>query len=215
MSRIIAIFISLPVHEFAHGYCAKLLGDRTAEQRGRLTLNPLKHLDPIGVIAMLTVGFGWANPVPINTSNFNKPKRDMAIVALMGPISNLVLALIGFCLLKITSIVFIINSSQIWLYYFKVFFNYFAIINITLAVFNLIIVPPLDGSRLVTYFLPQKYYDVFMRFEYLGTIVVFVLLFFGFLDMPIIVVSECFLKVFDWITYPLDIFGNFVINVVI
>ncbi len=215
MSRIIAILISLPVHEFAHGYCAKLLGDTTAEQQGRLTLNPLKHLDPIGVIAMLTVGFGWANPVPINTSNFTKPKRDMAIVALMGPISNLVLAIIGVCLFKITSIVFIINNSQLWLYYFKVFFNYFAIINITLAVFNLIIVPPLDGSRLVIYFLPQKYYDIFMRFEYLGTIVVFALLFFGFLDMPISIASGWFLKVFDWITYPLDILRNFLINIIV
>lgn len=207
--------ISLPVHEFAHGYCAKLLGDTTAEQQGRLTLNPLKHLDPIGVIAMLTVGFGWASPVPINTSNFTKPKRDMAIVALMGPISNLVLAIIGVCLFKITSIVFIINNSQLWLYYFKVFFNYFAIINITLAVFNLIIVPPLDGSRLVTYFLPQKYYDIFMRFEYLGTIVVFALLFFGILDMPISIASGWFLKAFDWITYPLDILRNFLINIIV
>lgn len=205
----------MPVHEFAHGYCAKLLGDTTAEQQGRLTLNPLKHLDPIGVIAMLTVGFGWANSVPINVNNFNKPKRDMAIVAIMGPISNLVLAIIGVCLFKITSIVFIINNSQLWLYYFKVFFNYFAIINITLAVFNLIIVPPLDGSRLVTYFLPQKYYDIFMRFEYLGTIVVFALLFFGFLDMPISIASGCFLKVFDWITYPLDVLRNFLINIMV
>lgn len=205
----------MPVHEFAHGYCAKLLGDRTAEQQGRLTLNPLKHLDPIGVIAMLTVGFGWAKPVPINTSNFNKPKRDMAIVALMGPISNLVLALIGVCLFKITSIFFVANNSAVWLYYFKVFFNYFATINITLAVFNLIIVPPLDGSRLVTCFLPQKYYDILMKFEYLGTIVVFLLLFFGFLDMPIITVSEWFLQFFDWITYPLDVFRTFMVNIVV
>lgn len=205
----------MPFHEFAHGYCAKLLGDRTAEQQGRLTLNPLKHLDPIGVIAMLTIGFGWANPVPINTSNFNKPKRDMAIVALMGPISNLVLALIGFCLFKIASIVFIISNLPIWLYYFKIFLNYFVIINITLAVFNLIIVPPLDGSRLVTYFLPKKYYDIIMRFEYLGTIVVFALLFLGFLDMPITVVSEWFLRFFDWITYPLDIFRTFMVNIVV
>lgn len=204
----------MPVHEFAHGYCAKLLGDRTAEQQGRLTLNPLKHLEPIGVIAMLTVGFGWANPVPVNASNFNKPKRDMAIVALMGPVSNLVLALIGFCLFKIVSIVFIINNSPIWLYYFKIFLNYFVIINITLAVFNLIIVPPLDGSRLVTYFLPKKYYDIFTRFEYLGIIIVFALLFFGFLDIPIAFVSKWLLQFFDWITYSLDIFRNFVINIV-
>lgn len=209
------MLISLPIHEFAHGYCAKLLGDATAEQQGRLTLNPLKHLDPIGVIAMLTVGFGWANPVPININNFAKPKRDMAIVAVMGPISNLILALIGVCLFKITSIVFFINNSQLWLYYFKVFFNYFFVINITLAVFNLIIVPPLDGSRLVTYFLPKKYYDIFMRFEYLGTIVVFALLFFGFLDVPINIVSEWFLKLFDWITYPLDILRDALINIVI
>ena len=214
MARIIAIFISLPVHEFAHGYCAKLLGDKTAEQQGRLTLNPLRHLDPIGVIAMLTVGFGWASPVPINASNFKSPKRDMAIVAIMGPISNLILALIGVYLLKIASIVFLNNDSLIFAYYLKIFLNYFSIINITLAVFNLIIVPPLDGSRLVTCFLPQKYYDVFIRFEYLGIIVVFVLLFFGFLDMPIMVVSEWILKFFDWITYPLDILRNFVMNVV-
>ena len=204
------MLISLPVHEFAHGYCAKLLGDRTAEQQGRLTLNPLKHLDPIGVITMVTVGFGWAKPVPINTNNFKKPKKDMAIVAIMGPVSNLILALVGVCLFKLTLIIFFNNDSLIFVYYFKVFLKYFSTINIILAVFNLIIVPPLDGSRLVMCFLPQKYYDIFTKFEYLGMIVVFVLLFFGFLDTPIMVVSEWFLGVFDWITYPLDILRHFV-----
>ncbi len=210
IARIFAIFVSLPVHEFAHGYSANLLGDKTAKSEGRLSLNPLRHLDPVGTAAILFCGFGWAKPVPVNANNFSKPKRDMALVALAGPVSNLVLALIGICLLKINLILLPVLTSGAYLpsHEFITIFTYFSIININLAVFNLIPIPPLDGSRLVTYFIPQPYYNLLMRYEIFGTVLVMALLFLGVLDWPMKVAGEGFLSFLDFITQPIDMLGG-------
>ena len=210
IARIFAIFVSLPVHEFAHGYCANLLGDKTARGEGRLSLNPLRHLDPVGTVAILFCGFGWAKPVPVNANNFSKPKRDMALVALAGPVSNLVLALVGVCLLKINLILLPVVTSGAYLpsREFMTIFTYFSIININLAVFNLIPIPPLDGSRLVTYFIPQPYYNLLMRYEIFGAVLVMALLFLGILDWPMKLAGEGFLSFLDFITRPIDMLGG-------
>ncbi len=193
------IFLSLSVHETAHGYAAYKLGDSTAKNMGRLTLNPFKHFHPIGFLCMLLCGFGWANPVPIDVRYFKNPKRDMAISALAGPLSNLILAVLFALLLRLEYAVFSgINLSGQPAYNLFVFLQTFCILginlNITLAVFNLIPCPPLDGSRIFLSFLPPDQYFKVMRYEQYLSIALMVALFLGLLDTPIDFVSNLFLS---------------------
>lgn len=193
------ILIALPVHEVAHGYVACRLGDPTARNFGRLSLNPLKHFDLLGVICMLFVGFGWARPVPVNTRHFKKPRRDMALVALAGPISNLIMGFIGLLLYCIVAAIFsrIENMPA-----FSVslvgsvleFLNVFAVLNVSLAVFNLLPIPPLDGSRLLMLFLPPKAHLWVVQHERYITIVVFVLLIANILDVPLYLLRNLVLR---------------------
>ena len=164
------IVLSLTVHEYSHGLIAKKLGDPTADNLGRLTLNPLKHLDPMGFLAMLLFGFGWAKPVPVNTRNFKKPRRDMALTAIAGPVSNLILAVIFALLYEITVAAFsragelsggVLNFANA-LILFLYLGSYF---NVMLAVFNLLPIPPFDGSRFFYVFLPVKWYFKVMKYE--------------------------------------------------
>ena len=165
------IILILSVHEYAHGLVAKKLGDPTAESLGRLTLNPLKHIDPIGFIMFIVLGIGYAKPVPINSRYFKKPKRDMALVGVAGPASNLIMAIIFAALIKLFFLLaqFIPLTAPTWtvtafaylyqILYLGVFYN------IAFAIFNLIPVPPLDGSRLLYAFLPSKALLWFQRYE--------------------------------------------------
>lgn len=193
------IFLSLSVHETAHGYAAYRLGDPTAKNMGRLTLNPFKHFNPMGFLCMLLCGFGWANPVPIDTRYFKNPKRDMALSALAGPLSNLILAVLFALLLRLEYAVFsaVTLSGQL-AYNLFVFLQTFCILginlNITLAVFNLIPCPPLDGSRIFLSFLPPHQYFKVMRYEQYLSIALMVALFLGLLDTPIDFVSNLFLS---------------------
>lgn len=189
------ILISLSLHEAAHGYAAYKLGDPTAKNLGRLTMNPLKHLDPLGFICMLLAGFGWANPVPINTRNFKKPRRDMALSAAAGPLSNFLLAALFCALLKVYTIVaphLVLSSDlSVNVLYFTFLFLYYGIsMNLTLAVFNLLPVPPLDGSRLLYVFLPPKYYFGVMKYERYISLAIMFLLLFGVLSPVISLVTD-------------------------
>ena len=137
------LIFSLCFHEFSHGYIAYKLGDPTAARNGRLTLNPIAHLDPIGSLMILFVGFGWAKPVPVNPVNFSNPRLDMMKVAFAGPASNLLLAFAGGLMMRLVNIVGLLQSEMfIQTLYFFIF------INISLAVFNMIPVAPLDGSQI-------------------------------------------------------------------
>lgn len=143
-----SILIASTVHEYSHGWAAYKLGDPTAKAEGRLTLNPLKHIDPIGAICMVLFRFGWSKPVPINEYNFERREVDTAITALAGPLSNIVLAII-------TGLVNLIFEPDLNSIFGSILFI-FASVNVSLAIFNLIPIPPLDGHKIVRAFLPKK-----------------------------------------------------------
>ena len=164
----LAALVALTIHEFAHGYVAYKLGDDTAKSLGRLSLNPIKHLDLFGALCMVLFHFGWAKPVPINPRNFKKPRRGFALTACAGPITNIVVGFFAaflylLCLsnLKETDSAFL-NNLQINT---VLFLMYFFSINIGLGIFNLIPVPPFDGSRILTVILPTRLYFKIMKYE--------------------------------------------------
>ena len=199
------VLISLVIHELAHGWMAKKLGDPTAKYMGRLTLNPLSHLDPMGTVSMLFFGIGWAKPVPIDPRYFKNPKKGMALVGLAGPVSNLIIAFTA-SLLKRASISLYVNvlpASAINETSFNIllvvvnFFYIFELLNISLAVLNLIPVPPFDGSRIFYAFLPDKYYFGVMRYERYIMMITLVILFSGVIDVPLSNVREGISSIFD------------------
>ncbi len=175
-----AVLLCLSVHEACHGYMAYALGDPTAKHAGRLTLDPIRHLDPIGTICLLFFHVGWAKPVPVNPGNFKHPRRDIALVSLAGPVSNFLLALVALFLyyplrLAESSIVMTI---ALMLYMV-------AVISIGLGVFNLIPVPPLDGSKILLSFLPRKYEWKFAQYQQFIQFGLLILLVLGVLNTPI------------------------------
>ncbi len=195
ISTAFVVFCTLPVHEFAHGWMANKMGDPTARLSGRLTLNPMKHLDLIGSILIFLTGFGWAKPVPVNQNNFRNPKKGMALTALAGPVSNLIMAFIFMLLMNFCGI-----FHNMAAYIFLLFFQYAALVNIRLAVFNLLPVPPLDGSRIFWAILPDKYYWKVMQYERIIMLVLFALLLFGVLSWPLSWLSNLVYRLFNLIT---------------
>ncbi len=178
------VILALSVHETAHGYIAYKLGDPTAKSMGRLTLNPLKHLDPIGFLCMVAFGFGWAKPVPINSRYFKKPRRDMALSAIAGPVSNLLLALVFTAFIKIFYLALpSINISSYFaanMLQFLYTLLYLGVqLNISLAVFNLLPIPPLDGSKILYMFLPPKLFYKVLQYERYISLALLLLLAFG------------------------------------
>ena len=193
------VFCATPLHEFAHALIAVKLGDETPRLRGRLTINPTAHIDKRGAIMIFLFGFGYAKPVEVRMRNFKNPKRDMALVALAGPVCNIIQSLVFMLLynaLKYTSV----NIENIMLVYMSFFFYYAAIINTNLAVFNLLPIPPLDGSRLATALLPAKYYYKIMQYERYIMLGLFVLLFTGILSTPLSYVSSAIISLLNVIT---------------
>lgn len=193
------VFCATPLHEYAHALIAVKLGDDTPRLRGRLTINPTAHIDWIGAIMIFLCGFGYAKPVEVRMRHFKKPKRDMAIVALAGPVCNLLQGLV-FMFLKAACSFGAYKTGNEVMAYMGIFFLYAASININLAVFNLIPVPPLDGSRLLTALLPSKYYYKIMQYERYIMIGLFVLLFTGILTTPLSFISSLILALFSNIT---------------
>ncbi len=181
LARLFVVFCTLPVHEYAHAFVADKLGDKTARLSGRLTLNPMAHIDILGAIMILFIGFGYAKPVPVNPRNFKNPKKGMALTALSGPFSNILMAVVFMLLSNVLSLF----GSSLFVQAFYVFFSFAASINIGLAVFNLIPIPPLDGSRVLELLIPDKYYYKFAQYERYIVIVIFGLIVFGVLDAPL------------------------------
>lgn len=193
--RVAAVLICIIIHEVSHGLAAYWLGDPTAKAQHRLSLNPLRHIDPLGALMMLLVGFGWAKPVPVNPRYFKKPKLGMAITSLAGPISNFVLA---YIMLVATYLILGITGTPASNFVWRSinFCSLVASLSIGLGVFNLIPFPPLDGSKVVGAFLPDRIYYKILRYEFAGTFVLMALLWLGVLDGPLYAVRS-------WITRQL------------
>ena len=174
-----ALLWALSFHEFCHGLAARLVGDPTAERYGRLTLNPLAHFDVIGTLMLLFVGFGWAKPVPINTRYFRHPRRDLIIVSLAGIAGNILTAVVSVLFLRFMGEYWYALTGRAGLTIIVQMIN----INMGLAAFNLIPIPPLDGSRVLEAFLPLKYMHYYYWLERYGMIILLVLLMTGIINV--------------------------------
>ena len=206
--KLIVLLTALPLHECAHAWVADKLGDHTARYQGRLTLNPLRHLDPMGAILMLVAGFGWAKPVPINPRNFKNPKQGMALSALAGPMSNLLLAFVSAILYKVFAYAGIAADGMWLLTSLADIFYLMMSLNVGLAVFNLLPIPPLDGSRLFTVFLPPRQYFQIMQYERYIQLILFAAIFLGLLNGPLNWIEGVVYQGFDFLTGFVDVIAR-------
>jgi len=190
----IILLVSITVHEFAHAWSSDKLWDPTPRMMGRLTLNPLAHIDPLGFILIFIIRFGWGKPVQVNPSYYRRPLRDELLVAMAWPASNIILACIGIVVVIVLSTSSLMDTSA-WL---VEFWQLFAIINCSLAVFNMLPLPPLDGWRLVKMFVPQ-WATKMQYLTYQNTIITFVLLFVGVQFVAPIIGSVSY-AVYQWLS---------------
>lgn len=194
-SRSFVVFCTMPIHEYAHALIATKLGDETPRLSGRLTLNPFAHVDLLGALMIFLCGFGYAKPVSVNPRNFKDPKKGMAITAIAGPVSNLIMGFIFVFLSVFVQTVF--YKADMMIIYPVVSFLYFAAaINVNLAVFNLLPIPPLDGSRILQLLIPAKHYYKFLQYERYVVIIVFILILSGVLSTPLAIISNLILSLF-------------------
>lgn len=210
LATLFVIFCILPLHEFAHAWVASKLGDNTARYGGRLSLNPLVSFDPFGALFLLLFGFGWAKPVPIDARYFKKPKRDMALTALAGPVSNFLAAWVGALIyFGILAGINATGGSILLMPAFAThFFSAYVGINVALAVFNLIPLPPLDGSKILGAFLSDRALYNYYRYQNVIIMVAFVVLFSGMLDGPINFMQKLCLGGVQWLALlPYHLFG--------
>lgn len=192
---LVIIFLILPFHEWAHAFTALKLGDTSVKYRGRLTLNPLAHIDPFGALALLLFGIGWAKPVPIDTRNFKRPKLYMGITALMGPVSNIIAAMAGGLILNVCEKFIPTFVQDYYLgaavgtmsfdYFLALFLIFYIDVNVSLAIFNFLPIPPLDGSKILFIFLPDKWVQIFYKYEQYIAIGLLALLWIGVLNVPL------------------------------
>lgn len=203
-----AALISIAVHESAHGYVSYKQGDPTAKNLGRITLNPLKHFDLFGFVCMVLFRVGWARPVPVNPRYYKNPRRGMAITAAAGPISNIIMAFIGVIGYELVGLISFpeMNTAYYICVTIYMFFQVFASLNVFLAIFNLIPIPPFDGSRIAYIFMPPKAYFGIMKYERFIMLGMVVLLWLGILDGPLDFLSGALLGGMEWLVELIPIF---------
>ena len=177
---ILVLFLALPLHEFAHAFAAVQMGDNTPRWEGRYTLNPLRHIDPIGAVMIFLLGIGYAKPVPVNPLRFKRYRAGLLITALAGVTMNFLLSLTSLGILKIFLLIFPFATWMTWVYYFLAVFAY---INLSLMVFNLLPIPPLDGYRVLSVFLPDKWRFIIMQYGQFISLGILVLFMTGFVSI--------------------------------
>lgn len=204
LQNFIVLFTAITIHEYAHGLIAYKLGDPTAKSMGRLTLNPLAHLDPLGALMMVFCRFGWAKPVPVNPYYFNDPKKGMVLVSFAGPAANLLLA---FVVATVYPFLWTLMPSVFGITTFLggVFFACISV-NISFAVFNLMPFPPLDGSKILFSVIPNDTYNKLLTYERYGTVILLIMSFTGILGRILgIVINPVFNLYINWINFLLKI----------
>ena len=199
--RALVTLIAIPFHEAGHALAAWLLGDPTAKREGRISLNPFRHFDLVGTLCMIFAGVGWAKPVSTDPRNFKNPKWGMALTALAGPAANILLAYVGMVAWKLMYYWAPVNDAAI---YIAMFLQYLVLMNVSLAVFNLIPVPPLDGSRILLAVLPERIYFGMMKYERVILIIVLAAVWGGFLDGPLSVLNDLVWNLLDLGTFYID-----------
>ena len=184
-TKVVIVFLILPIHEFAHAWAAHKMGDDTAKYMGRLTLNPLAHVDWIGAICLVLTGFGWAKPVPINPVKFRKPRFGTAITAAAGPISNIIVAFLALVVYRILACTSFVTGSGDMPYFVMYMLSFFVQVNIGLAIFNLIPIPPLDGSKILQYFTSAKFDRFVAQYSQVISMAFLVIVVSGVLSAPL------------------------------
>lgn len=201
-----AVIIAIGFHEAAHAFVAYELGDNTARNEGRLTINPMKHVDPVGLLMLIIFRFGWAKPVPINPNNFKNKKWGTVLTALAGPVTNLIIAFVT-CFIYVTAPLYVRLESNFGTTY-MIMLGAIITINVGLAIFNFIPIPPLDGSKIFSAILPDKYYYKVMQHQSMIQLIVILLLFSGIIGAIISPIADFFCTTF------LSIATNIVISIV-
>lgn len=213
--RLLIVFAILPIHEYAHAWAARKLGDNTATIAGRLTLNPLAHVDPKGALLLVLFGFGWAKPVPVNPRNFRNYRRDNALVSLAGPVSNLICALVGVFVGRLVINIFDISGQSMAYdpdipeFVYIALYN-FSMINLSLAIFNLLPIRPLDGSNILAYFLPPKANAFLYKHTNVIQIILFAAIFLGFLSGPLSWLVDKVYTLFSYLFIWVDLIFRFI-----
>ncbi|MBQ9375771.1 MAG: site-2 protease family protein [Ruminococcus sp.] len=211
--HLIVLFMVIPIHEFAHAWSATKLGDDTPRYQGRLTLNPFAHIDPLGAVCMVLTGFGWGRPVQVNPYNFKKYRKGMALTAAAGPISNLIVAFFGMIAYKIANAVYVTTMLSDYYtsgtvptsYWIAMILYYFTAINVGLAMFNLLPIPPLDGSKILSYFTGPKLDRFIAQYQMYISIAFILLVFSPILRTPLSWLQNGMMWVMDKLTFWVDL----------
>lgn len=201
--KALVLFTAVPVHECAHAWVAEKMGDDTGRKQGRITLNPFAHLTLWGSLMMILVGFGWGKPVSVDPRNFKNPKKGMVLTALAGPASNFIMAFLSMIVYKVLAFLSFAKDSST-LDMLATVFVYITLINISLAVFNFLPIPPLDGSKIFNAILPEKWYFTIMKYENFIFIALIILVYSGLLDTPLSFLQDKVIDVMLFLTGWVD-----------